>query len=495
MNVDMELLVRYFLLLILGTCVTIVSCKNEESLNRRNDISNTLTQYTNSESVITGRVLDRLSSPYVLISKYSEKEVKVDSNEFAVRLNHNSPMIVNLAVGVNIQYPIFISPGDSVNLIFYENDLLNEFGRISFSNNKVKENLALTKLNSVLRFDHPNRSHFYNCSEENFIHRLDSLERLSDSIIIEYKVENDNVNKDFLMLSKSYVDYSIAGYLNKYPRKLEYAFRQGKITLSQKYIEKMDAYELDVPCHLNNISFTNYAKYICLSTANDVFSERNRSENGRKFLDLGTHWDVIDSLMTDPNVIEYLKYWALKKEIRLEKYNPNEYMDAFNRSIIDSTFIKYLHYDLEEKVFTGKDYSFQDENGQIRSISELKGRILYIDVWATWCGPCLEQQEYFEALIDSFGIDNSDISFIGLSLDKNVEKWKDMLDKRGMRGIHLIVPDDFNSEFCRDFSVNFIPRFMIVDRNGSFIQPNAVEPSSENLYSYLKELIEEDSFK
>jgi thiol-disulfide isomerase/thioredoxin len=118
------------------------------------------------------------------------------------------------------------------------------------------------------------------------------------------------------------------------------------------------------------------------------------------------------------------------------------------------------------------NYTFLDKNDEEVNLYDFKGKILYIDLWATWCGPCLAERKYFEALIKDFESEKKEIEFIGISLDKEFEigKWKDLINRGKFEGIQLIAKNAFESEICKDLKVRCIPRFIIVGRDGELIQ-------------------------
>ena len=112
-----------------------------------------------------------------------------------------------------------------------------------------------------------------------------------------------------------------------------------------------------------------------------------------------------------------------------------------------------------------------------------------VDFYATWCGPCLKERDSFEKLIETFEGKNKDIEFVGISIDTDVSKWKNMVELDNFKGTQLNLENGFKSDFCQDYFVSLIPRFMILDKNGKMIRTAAQRPSSKNLLGYLQGLI------
>lgn len=125
-------------------------------------------------------------------------------------------------------------------------------------------------------------------------------------------------------------------------------------------------------------------------------------------------------------------------------------------------------------------------DGKKVSLSDFKGKVVLVDVWATWCGPCKQQIPALQKLEEE--MKGKDVVFISFSVDeiKNTQKWKDFVLNEKLGGIQLMGDAAFNSSICTDYSINAIPRFMVFSKDGKIVTINAPRPSE----SELKELLE-----
>ena len=122
------------------------------------------------------------------------------------------------------------------------------------------------------------------------------------------------------------------------------------------------------------------------------------------------------------------------------------------------------------------------------SLSDFKGKVVVVDVWATWCTPCKAEIPHLKKLEKEFE-GNNDIVFIGVSVDKakDKEKWLKMLDDMQMVGVQLFA-DGF-SKIAQDYGITAIPRFMVFDKKGNIVSTNSPRPSNPQLKALLmKEL-------
>ncbi len=131
------------------------------------------------------------------------------------------------------------------------------------------------------------------------------------------------------------------------------------------------------------------------------------------------------------------------------------------------------------------EFNYENFDGGMTSLKDLKGKVLYIDVWATWCGPCIKEFPYLKKLIEDYK--DKDIEFVSISIDsKNqYDKWRKMVADKNIGGLQLYDSEGLSSSFMRAFSVGLIPRFMMLDAEGKIITARAPRPSSEEVRKFI----------
>lgn len=132
------------------------------------------------------------------------------------------------------------------------------------------------------------------------------------------------------------------------------------------------------------------------------------------------------------------------------------------------------------------DFAIKDVKGNSLRFSDIigKGKMTYMDVWATWCGPCCAEIPFMEKLAEHYA-GNPKIEIISISIDEKQDKWKKKLEADKPEWRQFIVPDGFKSELCREYRINGIPRFMLFDKDGKIINVNAPRPSDNSIIDYL----------
>lgn len=136
-------------------------------------------------------------------------------------------------------------------------------------------------------------------------------------------------------------------------------------------------------------------------------------------------------------------------------------------------------------------FEFESKDGDTLSAGDFRGKYLFIDIWATWCGPCKYQMPFLKKL--EHELKGRDIEFLSISVDKPADKnkWLAMLKEFGMDGNCVISPDAFNHEMFETYQVKSIPRFMLVDPEGRIVFTRGRRPSDPVLKMQLLELLDE----
>ena len=133
-------------------------------------------------------------------------------------------------------------------------------------------------------------------------------------------------------------------------------------------------------------------------------------------------------------------------------------------------------------------FTLSDVDGKQVSLSDFKGKIVYIDFWATWCGACVEEIPYSKQLIEKFK-DNPNIVFLSISFDQDVNKWKKKVKSKKLLGIQLNSPEGSSSLVMRDYNIRFIPTFLLIGKDGIIIDAQAKKPSEEGTEEYLNKIL------
>lgn len=152
---------------------------------------------------------------------------------------------------------------------------------------------------------------------------------------------------------------------------------------------------------------------------------------------------------------------------------------AFVATVQDPEFAGELNNKIEEasKLMAGKpafDMEITDVDGNICHLSDFKGKVLYVDFWATWCGPCIAESPYFEELSKEY--EGKDIVFIPVSQDTDLDEWNKFLVKH-KKDLPQYNSGDVNAKNA--WQIYYIPRFVVIDKDFNIVDAYAPCPSEK----------------
>lgn len=135
---------------------------------------------------------------------------------------------------------------------------------------------------------------------------------------------------------------------------------------------------------------------------------------------------------------------------------------------------------------TAFKFTYPDQNGKMVSMEDLKGKVVLVDVWATWCAPCKAEIPYLKKLEQE--MKGTDVSFVSISVDeaKDKEKWLKMVKDDQLGGIQLFATGW--GDLAKYYKITGIPRFMVFDKKGKIVTVNSPRPSNPELKILLEKI-------
>jgi thiol-disulfide isomerase/thioredoxin len=135
---------------------------------------------------------------------------------------------------------------------------------------------------------------------------------------------------------------------------------------------------------------------------------------------------------------------------------------------------------LENKLVAldGSEVAFKD------ILEKYKGKTLVIEAWASWCGDCVKAMPKIKEL----QANNPDVAYLFISADKTVDKWKAGIEKHNLKGDHYLIKDGMKGTFGTSIDLDWIPRYIIVNKTGKIVVYRAIETDFEKINSTLTSL-------
>lgn len=373
--------------------------------------------------------------------------------------------------------PIYIEEGYQLNItanVKYLDSTMNITGNGSEENLFLKE-----RKNKVDEFD--GDENFYMLNEEEFKEKIKQKKAIQDELI----AENKKIAPQFKSSQKRDIEYEYLVALNNYESYHEYYTKKPDFKVSENFLDKT-----------KTIAFDSEEDY--------SISRAYKNLVASHYIDEAKKMSESDSLPED--VARIIAYGKIPIEkIRTDLLNNaifgitvtkhlNDYYGAFKTASTNQEQMKTIdaYYDKLKMIQVGepspKFHKYENYASGDSSLDDFKGKYVYIDVWATWCGPCLAQIPALKAIEKLYHDRN--IEFVSISVDKSkdYEKWKTMIKERELGGVQLIADKDFESNFIKDYVIRGIPKFILLDPKGNIVNANAPRPSDKKLIDLFDEL-------
>ncbi|MDO5978376.1 TlpA family protein disulfide reductase [Flavivirga spongiicola] len=343
---------------------------------------------------------------------------------------------------------------------------------------------------------------FLSLKEDEFTKKVETIKNNN----LELLNDIANIDSDFNSFEIENISYEeLNDYVFYYfMKKNKTAFSNDKN--SQEYIPPKGF----MPDKFFNFKFDNESLYknslsynqICTITLIRDFNIRNsKNEITKKYLDSVFKKIKIGALKNEM-AIQFSRLLSITKKTAEAKTYYNYFMSRNDLSKETKLKLKALYEPKEIKSVVSVNtndkevkkgelspkFDYKNHIGETTSLDDLKGKYVYIDIWATWCGPCKKEIPFLKNVEKQYHGKN--ITFVSISVDEKYafNTWENMVKEKELTGVQLFANNAFNSKFIKDYKVRSIPRFILIDPEGKLVDAYAPRPSDEKLLELFNSL-------
>jgi thiol-disulfide isomerase/thioredoxin len=133
---------------------------------------------------------------------------------------------------------------------------------------------------------------------------------------------------------------------------------------------------------------------------------------------------------------------------------------------------------LSETLLTTDDKQVKFED----ILKNQNGKTILIEIWASWCGDCVKAMPKLKEL----QANNPNVSYVFISMDKTTDKWKQGIEKHELNGLQYMANDGMKGAFAKAIDLDWIPRYIIIDKTGKIVLYRAIETDFEQIDTTLK---------
>jgi len=431
-----------------------------------------------ADAIFTGKIVGA-ENQKLFIRKETVNQINLDTIDvkadgtFTYSSFLENPSYFTFFVGRN-QVLLYLKPGDSLN--FDATAEIVSDGKFSGSSVVYNDYLArYTK--SQMQFSDIMEGIFTQ-SETVAVRSIDSLRNSQNNLLSELEKNMEKVDKGFVAMEKSRIQYFWGLSHIMYPLYFAYYNKVDNFKPSAQYENFLGELNLNDSSLVILPEYRQFISNLVNAKVDRYYKDSTISAQYPSFVTY--QLKKVDELFTDKMVKSYASYRVMKDNVLYDGVKDYDIVwPVFEKVCTDIDLIKDVEKQLAEweHLKTGnpaKDFAGVNLKGDSIHLSDFKGKYVYVDVWATWCNPCLGEIPSLMQIEERMKKNN--IVFISASVDRDKMAWQKMLKERKLAGQQIYVgQSDLLSGF---YKISGIPRFMLFDKEGKILEVSADRPTS-----------------
>lgn len=399
--------------------------------------------------------------------------------EFVHQFRTDRPGMVQVWTQGSDSFTLYLTPG-SKDTITVTKDTLIISGTNSAYNRCLKTVNDYQKYSDKLVYMQPH--------ELRGITSLEQYHRLADARMRQAldAVNTSGLNEEFLAEQRAHIDYI---------RRSIFIHIARQLSRKEKLPEDWQRELTEVINSSVNGDYLRSYRGIGFFVNDLVMMQFTNLENGdlKEIKDYASFlFDRYRKFFTGDN-LQYMQAQLIYEDEFQGSKTPSipQLYETYKAEFPNSPFLNVLEPGVKENLrfqnsrITDKDYHILTCDSTITSLEDavkpFKGKVVYIDVWATWCGPCLKEFQYLPALKEK--AHNMDVVYLYISIDRPEErkKWEKTIAYHQLKGYHLLVNEKLGkslyTELGNERQILSIPCFVIIDKTGKIAIRHAAAPS------------------
>lgn len=449
--------------------------------------------------IIAGKITH--SESYLASIKYFKDYLKQDEffiggilddkEVFRVQFDIKKSMLIRLEHGENCVL-MYLEPGDSI-FVDFDNWNLERTLAFSGTTRAVEQNNYLKDIETAMYpyLGGNNSMHFYrDLNDLEYPEHAEMLKKIQYKFLKKYQ-RNTTFSNQFLNFAKTEIEYNWAASLLNYPAYHQF-FNSLKnpVILDEKYYKFLRKVNYDKLHDINSEAYRNFLDAFVnyhldnMPTKQNVLHRyfyKNRIAVIRNYF-VGTSLNYMLA-QTFESAYQRGQLFDLARDVEgfLTSDALDSYKDYINKLYIVASTLRPGQ--------PAPTFKLENLNGELVNLEDLRGKVLYIDFWATWCGPCKEEIKHSIRVKEN--IKNEDILFVYITLDKDKNHWKRFVRNNNIHdhGLHLIADKEFESAIAEAYNVTGVPTFYIIDKEGRIASNTPKRPSQPGIEQELQAVI------
>ena len=424
--------------------------------------------------IISGKTSNQQLNKGVLTNDKDTFVINIVDNNFRDTLTI-SEGYYNLIYGEQ-ENLVYLRPGFDIQIEL--EDSLKFSGKGAAENNYLIAKAALSKeLEKYLDY-----KYYAQLNEKDFLSLMDSIYGIQINLINKGEKQFES---EFNFIEKNKLKYEFLSKKALYEVSKRIVTEKMDFSVSKNYYPNLFK---DIDVNENRlIEINDYLHFIDSYIWNTTKDKLKNNDSTDFYL---TYMEVLNNEVSDSIIKEKLSFDI--GNIKLERTNElDKVFQLISSNITNKDNYKKVEskYETLKKIQKGAlspTFQFKDINGKEVGLENLRGKIVYIDIWSTGCAPCMAEIPYQKEL-EKY-CKGKNICFVGINVMDGEEHWKNTVKGKNLGGIQLHAPDT-KVDFFKDYLVRGIPRYILINKDGTIINSSANRPSDSKLKEQLDKII------
>lgn len=436
-----------------------------------NNLLKTKQQKPYTKTIIQGEIASNMPIENVMILDIvagdTLAKIPVNNNKFKQEITQD--IVTDLyAIQFDryVQKRIYFGNKDSLNISF---QLFGTKNKFELKGTRFADNIQANNRRTYISFGYYLKRNLRIDNEDFYMDGIYKDWQKNLNFIESIKtVDNYIPRKDYLDRQKKIVTIQFLNYWKDFKKKRKSLFPNKPYVVSDGIKELEKNVSLRDPSFLSDNNYFNYILNDLIRDDNrevpqekKYFTAINKLEPGL-FKDKILYRQLLNSMSNAKN--------NGVRDSLIDKYVGNFEKESYKKLILT----KYKNHNRLSRGEEAPNFFAYDRNGKGYNLNSFKGKLTIIDFWASWCGPCKREDPHYER--KALAYKNKPIQFISMNVDDNKENWLIDIDNKG-KSILQLRPVNIK-KIKESYGIKGIPRFILIDKKGKFINANFIRPSN-----------------
>ncbi|MDE1206331.1 TlpA family protein disulfide reductase [Tenacibaculum larymnensis] len=319
----------------------------------------------------------------------------------------------------------------------------------------------------------------YSLNEEAYLAKMDEQKNTLEKSLA-------NLPPDFVEQEKANIKYEYIDHVIKYQPAHGYFTKNKDFKVSESFPNVLKGLDLN-----NEEHYKLFNTYKGIVGYNFSTSAKEKSEKENISFETAALQLIKES---KSKIISNNLLTNLSRQVSVSNPNAEELYNGIIELSTDETLKEQLtkQFNKIQKLTKGKIspifVDYENNTGGATSLTDLKGKYVYIDIWATWCQPCKAEIPFLKEVEKKYHDKNIEFVSISIDAEKDHDAWKQMIRDKQLTGVQLMADNNWNSKFITEYGVQGIPHFILIDPSGKIVSSYAPRPSDKKLIELFDEL-------